>query len=639
MDDPGKLKIATANPQQGITETESPSDEHLETIQKFLERLETLTLMTASVSINSGDRKPCPRCQERSFPSRSGTLKWREIEDGAHNLQCPICQLLFDWLPVEKLPTLRQEPELPNTIRAVLKIGRLDPYMGNVISVGCQYDDRTTGSDCAFQIAAAWMTTCVKEHNNCVVELPVLPTRVLDVGPLDSSQNPRLCYGGDFKALYFTLSYRWNQDRASDYQTTTSNLEAYHTSIPLSTLPQIMQDAILITRKFGVRYLWIDALCIIQDSEGDWQAEAKEMTRIYHNSTLTISAAADPTKENKGIFRPRSRLHTRPFNVKSPWPDGTAKYVFADRRFTNDGARPRTVLDTRAWILQEQLLSPRVLSYSNEELYWDCLSVNASESFPGGIPRFYDADLKLDDLRFFKDAVLGASDHLPSHTRFYESWKKVVETYSEREMTKETDKVAALLGVAQAASILFEDDFLVGLWRKELWRDLLWWVKKPETAARPTNFAAPSWSWASIIASVSYELRGDDSARGIKQCVEVLHAEVESDQTLPVLHGKLILRGRLVDLKFQGSKRVSTTNLPSWKEDMRATDSSKVMCLILGFSSHYVYAIGLIAKEGVEGVYTRAGRVEWTRSPVQFGWDKEQHKWAVDTPLATVSMI
>jgi hypothetical protein len=72
---------------------------------------------------------------------------------------------------------------------------------------------------------------------------------------------------------------------------------------------------------------------------------------------------------------------------------------------------------------------------------------------------------------------------------------------------------------------------------------------------------------------------------------------------------------------------------------MRATDSSKVMCLILGFSSHYVYAIGLIAKEGVEGVYTRAGRVEWTRSPVQFGWDKEQHKWAVDTPLATVSMI
>jgi hypothetical protein len=349
------------------------------------------------------------------------------------------------------------------------------------------------------------------------------------------------------------------------------------------------------------------------------------MTRIYSNSTLTISAAADPAKENNGIFRPRSRFHMRPFNVKSLWPDGSAKYVFADRRFTNDGARPQTVSDTRAWILQEQLLSSRVLSYSNGELYWDCLSVSASESFPGGIPGF-------------KDAVLGASNRLPSQARFYESWKKVVEIYSERKMTKETDKVAALLGVAQAASTLFEDQFLVGLWRKQLWRDLLWWVKKPETAARPTNFAAPSWSWASIIAPISYDLRGDDSARDLKQCVEVLHAEAESDQTLPVLHGKLILRGRIVDLTFQGSKRVSSTNLPSWKEDMRATDSSKVVCLIVGFSSYYVYAIGLIAK-GVEGIYARAGRVEWTRPPIEFGWDEQQRKWATNTPLATITMV
>ena len=361
------------------------------------------------------------------------------------------------------------------------------------------------------------------------------------------------------------------------------------------------------------------------------------MTRIYSNSTLTISAAAEPAKENNGIFRPRSRFHTRPFNVKSLWPDGSAQYVFADRRFTNDGARPQTVLDTRAWVLQEQLLSPRVLSYSNGELYWDCLSVNASESFPGGIPGFYDADLKLEDLRFFKNAVLGTSNRLPSKARLYDSWKKIVEIYSERKMTKETDKVAALLGVAQAASTFFEDQFLVGLWRKQLWRDLLWWVKKPETAVRPTNFAAPSWSWASIIAPISYDLRGDDSARGIKQCVEVLHAEAESNQTLPVLHGKLILRGRIVDLTFQGSKRAST-NLPSWKEDMRATDSSKVVCLIVGFSFHYVYAIGLIAK-GVGGIYARAGRVEWTRPPTEFGWDEQQGKWATNTPLTTIILV
>ncbi len=201
------------------------------------------------------------------------------------------------------------------------------------------------------------------------------------------------------------------------------------------------------------------------------------MAGIYSNSTLTISAAAESSVTHNGIFRPRTRLHTRPFNTRSPWPDGTSKYVFADRRFTNDGARPRSALDNRAWILQEQLLSPRVLSYSNEELYWDCLTINASESFPGGIPGFYDADLKMQDLRFFKDAVLGAGDQVPNQDRFYEAWKEVVESYTDRQMTKELDKIAALLGVAEAASVMFHDDFLVGLWRKRLWTDLLWWVK------------------------------------------------------------------------------------------------------------------------------------------------------------------
>jgi hypothetical protein len=126
MDCPEDLRIALANPRLGTIEIESPSDGHLEPIQKFLERLETLTSMRASAPTDSCDRKPCPRCQERLFPLRTGTLKWREVEDGAHNFQCPICQFLFDWLPVHKLPTLGRERELPNTIRAVLKVGRLD---------------------------------------------------------------------------------------------------------------------------------------------------------------------------------------------------------------------------------------------------------------------------------------------------------------------------------------------------------------------------------------------------------------------------------------------------------------------------------------------------------------------------------
>lgn len=163
--------------------------------------------------------------------------------------------------------------------------------------------------------------------------------------------------------------------------------------------------------------------------------------------------------------------------------------------------------------------------------------------------------------------------------------------------------------------------------------------ERPEVAARPSNFTAPTWSWASIIAPISYELRGEDSTGSIRQCVDVIHADAESDQTLPVLGGKLVLRGRLVGLAHQGSKRASSTNLPSWKEDMKGTDPTKLRCLIVGFSQYYVYAIGLQARMGIDNCYTRVGRVEWKTSPVEFGWDMDQRVWATGTELTTVTVL
>lgn len=101
-------------------------DSNAMTIESFLEGLWGVVSMEDSVRTNLDERQTCNRCQERSFPWKTGSLKWREIEDGAYNLQCPICQFLIDWLPVREMSTLRRETERPGTIRAVLKIGRLD---------------------------------------------------------------------------------------------------------------------------------------------------------------------------------------------------------------------------------------------------------------------------------------------------------------------------------------------------------------------------------------------------------------------------------------------------------------------------------------------------------------------------------
>jgi hypothetical protein len=215
-------------------------------------------------------------------------------------------------------------------------------FTEDILRTGAEFEDLSTGCHPAFQMAAAWMDTCLTGHSNCNAAwkfpLSSLPTRVIDVGPSDNSRDPRLVLGDNQRALYFTLSYRWNQTGSAAFQTVQSNLDAYKIAIPLKILPQTMKDAILITRRFGVIYLWIDALCIIQDLEDDWKEEAKEMARIYKNSLLTIAAAAYTTDGAEGCFQKRSRMRTQPLKIKSKFTDGFSQYIFADRRISKSQA-------------------------------------------------------------------------------------------------------------------------------------------------------------------------------------------------------------------------------------------------------------------------------------------------------------
>lgn len=84
-------------------------------------------------------------------------------------------------------------------------------------------------------------------------------------------------------------------------------------NIFLSDLPPLFQDAIIITRQLGLRYLWIDSLCIIQDSLRDWETEAAKMASIYQNSYVTISAtdASNGSAKCLQIGEKRSRFHTK----------------------------------------------------------------------------------------------------------------------------------------------------------------------------------------------------------------------------------------------------------------------------------------------------------------------------------------
>ena len=134
---------------------------------------------------------------------------------------------------------------------------------------------------------------------------------------------------------------------------------SFQKRIPFDIIPKTIQEAIIVTRRLGIRYLWVDTLCIIQDSGEDWLMEAKNISNVYRNSVLTIAAsAADSLDSEGGLFRQRKRSRTRPvqFTPKiAPFQTSKIVFAFGDREGSRDALRCESRLDTRGWVLQEQL--------------------------------------------------------------------------------------------------------------------------------------------------------------------------------------------------------------------------------------------------------------------------------------------
>jgi len=218
-----------------------------------------------------------------------------------------------------------------------------------------------------FNIARRSLSECIQNHTCASNDKPPLPTRVLDlVGP-----NPgfiRLCVPPTgTKARYAALSYCWG--KAKTFTTTSSTLPRILNGFPLSDLPRTLRDAVQVTRELGLQYLWIDALCILQGedeaSRNDWKKEAAKMESVYGSAHFTIVAAA-ARHSDEGIFYPRTcKLIGRDSISKSK---GAVVVMLPNKinEFREDS------INSRAWTLQESLLSPRLLIYRLGEMIWQC---------------------------------------------------------------------------------------------------------------------------------------------------------------------------------------------------------------------------------------------------------------------------
>jgi hypothetical protein len=449
-----------------------------------------------------------------------------------------------------------------------------------------------TFSDDSLSQAIQWLHECEMYHAVCNQEAihsscrpKILPTRLLDVGTL-ASPDTKLVNSNEFigGVEYFTLSHCWGGKLP--IKLTRSCLGELQSGIEFATLPRTFQEAIYITRIFKSRYLWIDALCIIQDSEQDWFHESSIMGQVYANSRLNLAATASSDSQG-GLRRHRDPRLVGACVISPSWTglgQMHRQYTCAgyDVWRTNVEAAP---LQRRGWVLQERMLAPRILHFAEQQLFWECYANCASESIPTELPPSISGRLKGKLIR----PVNCSKDHL--RRRLQAEWPGIVEAYSTATLTYDKDKLIAISGIAKQMLEMWDGspgDYLAGLWRDNIHHQLLWRARGSTVShLRPNYYRAPSWSWASldgrIFVSPLYaeHSRVEQSTR----LVNIMEAEVTPSNNLStsVKRGHVRLQGpicrmrRVVELTVDLSRKFMPKETSNhWKIDGRTMPGFEV---------------------------------------------------------------
>ncbi|TVY80654.1 hypothetical protein LSUE1_G004910, partial [Lachnellula suecica] len=384
--------------------------------------------------------------------------------------------------------------------------------------------DTSTLSETNIKKISTWISECVDtccEYNTrSAIEKKQcwLPTRLIDVGRLDITQQPRLI---DSKLLcadsskthtctkYLALSYCWGstQDSTAFLTTTFATIGTRMEGIKLQTMPQTFKDIITVAKVLAVQYVWIDSLCIVQDDPKDWQIESSMMADIFSNAYVTVVAAAAASPRDSFLQRDAEYRQCR-----VPYRSGDSGLVEGyfglrhrrqwhqtDRMSQLDGKR----WITRGWTFQEEHLAQRLLAFGVDKIFMIC----------GQLERFEDTAMVR-----FRPPWERSLSHIERGKKLVEEnrrkqgnihratpfdfWLDYCKRYSQRELTYAEDKLPAISGIASRFKKQLQCQYLAGVWRSHLMHDLFW--NTVGSASKPKEYRAPSWSWASLDARITW---------------------------------------------------------------------------------------------------------------------------------------
>ncbi|VTT81616.1 unnamed protein product [Fusarium fujikuroi] len=348
--------------------------------------------------------------------------------------------------------------------------------------------ERQRGTPIALGRVCNWLKDCDK-HPHCSPTQTFLPTRVIDVGKELNSPYVRLLETQEHDAgRYVALSYCWGE--MPQFTTTRSTLQERKDGILVASLPKTHQDAIQITQMLGVRYLWIDSICICQGDKEDWERESAKMLSVYANSYLTI-AASNGKDSHEGLFNEIPAIkyvqidlvfgnlqgQALAFSLPLQEESFSTGCLMKDNRptfplFVDYITLPKEPLSRRGWTLQERVLSHRTLHYSSRQMLFEC-----NEAFRGEDGLFFQA--RFDTIHqkgSERDAA--AIDHESEHSTYKDallkSWYRLVQLYGQRHLSVPSDKLPAISGLASIFAERLGDQYLAGLWRSDLMVGLCW---------------------------------------------------------------------------------------------------------------------------------------------------------------------
>ncbi|KAE9372587.1 HET-domain-containing protein [Stipitochalara longipes BDJ] len=407
-----------------------------------------------------------------------------------------------------------------------------------------------SGSEGCFKIAQYWFKTCLETHDSrCQVKENVpLPTRVVDVGHLESPFIKLYISNGEH-GQWLTLSHCWGKSHPAT--TTKSNLNSYCNGIVLSTLPKTFQDAIFITRRLGYKYLWIDSLCIVQDSMLDWQLESVKMNTIYANSVLNLSAdAAIDSFEGRTI--PGFRYIASKLVSKLPYTQayGTMMDLQMTTIFNKEAGswqkQSSHIADYGILPADSPGVAARVPSYCEETRPHKIHDQEEQDSY---ITSLYQIPYQSLPSRYVYEMGNDAR-----RSQIVEWWYRQINDYIDRQLTFPHDKFPAFSGIAKTYSDRTQYRYKAGLMVEDFRKGLLW-----QTCGRPVDMGvAPSWSWAVVgyteeayghVYELNYAHQTYVNDANEVELVDISVKNLGDNQFGQVVSGSLTLRGLCHRLK------------------------------------------------------------------------------------------